>query len=109
MFNAVLPDNRITAAHLHFGAANVNGLVLVTLFETLTPVNVDGLLAKGTIQNTNITHFDGGTDPNNQINSVASLYAAIQKNNIYVNIHSELLLGGAARGQIFTSFVCSTK
>ncbi|CAK7994791.1 CHRD domain-containing protein [uncultured virus] len=101
VFDATNSTNKVISAHLHFGAANVNGPVLVTLYDNPQGRNVDGLLAKDTIQNHEVVHFDGGGNPSNQINSIASIYAAIRAGNIYVNIHSVKLPQGAARGQIY--------
>jgi hypothetical protein len=101
VFNATQPDDKIILAHLHFGPSNVNGPILVSLYPSEIPVNVNGLLIKGTIYNSNIIHYNGGTNPQNQINSVASIYAAIRLGNIYFNVHSQKFPGGTARGQIY--------
>lgn len=102
VFDATELDNKIISAHIHYGAANVNGPVLVTLYAG-SPTNVSGLLSKGTIRNSDITHYNGGTNPLNQINSIASIYAAIRLGNIYFNVHSQKFPAGIARGQIYSS------
>ena len=103
VFDATRADNKIVGVHLHYGAANVNGPVLVTLFSNPLGQKSDGLLSKGIIRNIDISHYDGAGNPANQINSVASLYDAIRRGNIYFNAHSQLLPDGAARGQIYLS------
>lgn len=125
----VSPCDKITAAHLHYGKANVNGPILVTLFMSPTgntgchccdghgkhhdkhhdkrqDNHRDGLNIAGIIKNDNITHFNGGFFPgtliSNQINSIASIYQAIREGSIYVNIHTEKFPNGISRGQIFS-------
>lgn len=89
------PQKFVLAVHLHRGEADVNGPVIATLFNSPsshgTPVN--GLLAKGTLTNYNI-QVDSG------INSVASLYQAIRRGAVYINVHTVDLPDGAVRGQI---------
>lgn len=94
VFNATNPGNQIVAAHLHVGDANANGPVIVTLFNNPEGTNVDGLLSNGKITNADIAHIEG-------YNTVASLYQGIQRGNIYVNIHSQLLPAGILRAQLF--------
>lgn len=101
VFNALQPNDKIISAHIHYGSANVNGPVLTSLYSSEIPVNVDSLLSKGTISNSNIIHYNGGTNAQNQINSIASIYAAIRLGNIYFNVHSQQFPGGIARGQIY--------
>jgi hypothetical protein len=100
VLGATRPDNKVTAAHLHYGRSNVNGPVLVTLFSNPTGVNSDGLLSQGVIRNSDITHFNGGGNADNQVNSVGSLFAAARNGAVYANVHTQLLPDGAARGQV---------
>lgn len=98
VFDAIESNNRITAAHLHAGAANVNGPVIAFLYEG-APINVDGLLSEGKLTNADITHV---LSPSGfQFNTIASLYAGIREGQVYANVHSELLPAGIIRGQIF--------
>lgn len=109
------PNEKITAAHLHAGRADVNGGVIVLLYANADPScgkAVDGLLAEGTITNEHIikgvTSLSGYT-----FNSVASLYDGIRRGEVYANVHgSDTCQPGAIgyangiiRGQIFTSDV----
>ncbi len=98
VFGATANNNRIIGAHLHAGSSKVNGPVIVNLY-TGDPVRSNGLLSSGIIRNNNIMHvtdLDG-----NQFNTVASLYGGIKQSRVYVNVHSQLLPDGAARGQIY--------
>jgi CHRD domain len=74
-------DN-VAAAHIHCGAVGVNGPVGVTLFSG--PVGggvVNGTLAEGTITAADPGNGCGWTD-------LASVVAAIQSGNTYVNVHT---------------------
>lgn len=94
VYNAVGDDNRIVAAHLHFGAASTNGPVIVNLFDG-PPRNVNGLLIKGSFDNRDIAANEDVT------NSVASIYQAIRNGLLYANVHSEQFPDGVVRGQIY--------
>ena len=81
----------IVAAHLHCGLAGSNGPVVVGL----------SLSGAGVLRNANIieTECDDVT-----INNIASLFAAIKEDQIYLNVHSLTNLGGEVRAQIFLPF-----
>jgi len=70
------------AAHIHCGAVGVNGPVGVTLF-TSPPAGgvVNGTLAEGTITAADLGNACGWTD-------LASVLAAIQTGDTYVNVHT---------------------
>lgn len=95
VFKATNPNNKITAAHLHLGTANLNGPVIVELFNGPAR-NVDGILINGLIDNSNIIIAD------QLINSVASLYQAIRDGILYANVHSQSFPDGIIRGQIYS-------
>ncbi len=97
VFNATATQDRIISAHLHDGRAFENGPIIVTLFNG-PAINVDGLLSRGYIDNSNITSVNG---QNMEINTLASLYQSIRDGNIYANVHSERYPAGIIRGQIF--------
>ncbi|MEW6403930.1 MAG: CHRD domain-containing protein [Chloroflexota bacterium] len=95
----------VVAAHIHCGAAGVNGPVGVTLFMG-TPGSgpVNGLLARGAIT---------APDPGNACGwvTLADVLAAISTGNTYVNVHTNDGVdpantgpgdfpGGEIRGQI---------
>lgn len=97
VFGAIgITSNFILSASLRRGRADVNGPLIVSLFtsgiQTGTPVN--GLLSEGYIGNENIR-------PVADINSVTSLYSAIRRGRVYVNVTSVAFPAGAIRGQIF--------
>ena len=93
------PNNFIRLAHLHFGRADVNGPVVVDLFIAPTPagVAVNGLLAEGFITNANI-HRNAPS-----VVSVTSLFDAVRRGQIYINVHTVVIPAGAIRGQIFAA------
>ena len=99
VFNAIENNNRITAAHLHIAPAGANNPNYIVLLYGGPARNVNGLLLKGLIDNRSINYNAPSTDP--IVNSVASLYQAIQDGDIYVNVHSDQYPGGFIRGQIF--------
>lgn len=94
VYNATSSDNMITAAHLHWGASNQNGPVLVTLYGGPDKKS-NGKLAEGKASNEDVMI----QAPN--ISSIASIYQAIKNGNIYANVHSTKFPGGIIRGQLF--------
>jgi hypothetical protein len=99
------PNNVITEAHIHVGSASVNGPIVVTLYPTLSNPfqNSNAVNIKGTITNADIAHFPGNELIPVQINSVASLYDALRKGLLYVNVHTTLTPAGIIRGQLYLS------
>jgi len=74
-------DN-VAAAHIHCGAAGVNGPVGVTLFSgPAAGGGTNGTLAEGTITAADTGNACGWTD-------LASVLAAIHSGNTYVNVHT---------------------
>jgi hypothetical protein len=74
-------DN-VAAAHIHCAAAGVNGPVGVTLFSGPAAGGVvNGTLAEGTITAADAGNGCAWTD-------LASVVAAIQSGNTYVNVHT---------------------
>ncbi|MGH9261942.1 MAG: CHRD domain-containing protein [Acidimicrobiales bacterium] len=74
-------DN-VVAAHIHCGAVGVNGPVGVTLFGGTAGAGVtNGTLAEGTITAADAINGCGWT-------SLASVLAAIESGNTYVNVHT---------------------
>lgn len=70
------------AAHIHCGAAGVNGPVGVTLFMGAPASGaVNGTLAEGTITAPDPGNACGWTD-------LAAVVAALQSGNTYVNVHT---------------------
>jgi hypothetical protein len=95
----------VVAAHIHCGAAGVNGPVGVTLFGAAPAGGrVNGTLAEGTITAPDPGNACGWTD-------LAAVLAAIERGATYVNVHTNDGVappntgpgdfpGGEIRGQI---------
>jgi hypothetical protein len=90
----------VTAAHLHCGSAGVNGPVAVLLFESDDAEDVDGLLARGTLTNADVTPVTCAGVDAVEVNNIASLAFAAKAGLIYVNVHTEENEGGEVRGQL---------
>jgi hypothetical protein len=75
-----------TAAHIHTGAAGVNGGVIFPFVVGPSPIN-------GTFTAANFT-------PSGAITTYAQAIAAIKAGNTYMNVHTAANPGGEIRGQI---------
>jgi len=83
-----------TAAHVHAGNVGENGPVLVTLFESDTPIDQqNGVLAKGNIS-------AGDLEGSMQGKQIADLIMAMGDGETYVNIHTQDNPNGEIRGQL---------
>ena len=103
VFNATNPLNRITAAHLHSGAANENGPVIADLYNG-SARRVNGQLSHGVLNNDDVK---GEFSPDSfNFNSIASIYEGIRRGLVYVNVHSEQFPDGVVRGQIYLKDMC---
>ena len=78
-----------TGAHIHSGAAGTDGPVLATLFGPHTGKDVDGILQRGTITESDLA---SGT--------MADLAQAMRNDMTYVNVHTVANPAGEIRGQI---------
>lgn len=96
----------ITQAHIHCGAAGVNGPVVVFLYPAappaeLIPERFNGVLAEGVRTNDNvISRPDSDECPGGVVN-FNELMAKIRSGDAYVNVHTLQYPGGEIRGQIF--------
>jgi len=105
--NASNLDN-VTAAHVHCGAAGVNGPVVLTLFPTATftaPTNPAGRFTSGWILLTDdIADVDCGftVDEDNVVDHADDIVALLRltPSKAYVNVHSSDFPGGEIRGQV---------
>lgn len=91
----------VTQAHIHCGAAGVNGPVVAFLFG-LDPagVTVNGILAQGTLTNTDvIPRPDSAACPGGVAN-FDDLIAKMRSGDAYTNVHTVDYPGGEIRGQI---------
>lgn len=85
----------VTQAHIHVGASNVNGPVVVFLYGfTLIPGRFSGVLAEGTITAANLVGPLAGQP-------LSVLIAQMRAGNTYANVHTTQNPAGEARGQIY--------
>jgi|GEM_PF-538134 len=93
--------SNITGAHIHMGAPDENGPIVVSFYPIDTnassplgpPINVSGVLSQGVITAANLTGPLNGS-------SLGSLVSLIQNGSAYVNVHTSRYPGGEIRGQI---------
>ena len=86
-------DN-VLQAHIHLGAVDVNGQVVVFLYgPILISGSFSGVLAEGTITATNLVGPLAGQP-------LSSLINAIRAGNTYANVHTTQNPTGEIRGQI---------
>jgi hypothetical protein len=90
-----------TQAHIHCGAAGVNGPVVAFLFGfDPAGVTVNGVLAEGTVTAANvIPRPDSAACPGGVAN-FEELLAKMRSGNAYVNVHTVAYPPGEIRGQI---------
>lgn len=83
-------------AHIHCGAADVNGPVVVPLFGSATTGVQNGVLAEGVITDANVNPLGciGG------VKSLAAVLELIRNGEAYVNVHTPSYRPGEIRGQI---------
>jgi hypothetical protein len=81
--------NAITAAHIHSGAAGVNGPVRVPLFTGATTGAISGVLSSGTFTAAEVQGI-----------TFDALLAEMRAGNAYANVHSTTYPGGEIRAQI---------
>jgi hypothetical protein len=101
----------IRQAHLHCGRPGENGPIVVFLFPPAPPqlappgINVDGVLAEGTLTNADFTEVTATPDCveaiGRSVNNLASLAVAARDGLIYANVHTVAHGSGEARGQLF--------
>lgn len=88
----------ITGSHFHMAPAGANAGVVVNLlnisdFPPPTTAPVNGVLAEGTIVQSNLSGALAGKP-------LSDLISAIRAGNIYVNVHTTAYPGGEIRGQL---------
>jgi hypothetical protein len=82
----------VTVAHIHVGAAGVNGPPIFFLFNATT----DGAFTSpvtGTLQAADLT-------PGGGVDTFAEALAEIRAGNTYVNVHTQANPNGEIRGQV---------
>lgn len=81
------------AAHIHCGADGVAGPIGVTLFASVTPITVNGILAQGPIRAPDAGNACNWSDLDDVLDALAS-------GDTYVNVHTLQSLPGEIRGQL---------
>lgn len=81
---------RVTAAHLHMGVAGVAGDVVCTLLSEATEPTDGAITIEGTCPGEGEADFD-------------TLHDAINTDQIYVNVHTDLCPSGEIRGDVISS------
>ena len=86
----------ITGAHLHSGAAGVNGPIRIALypgpgsnFSTNPSGRIDGQFYEGSFEASDVTGI-----------SFADLVAGMRAGTVYGNVHTSAFPGGEIRGQV---------
>jgi hypothetical protein len=77
----------VVAAHIHYGAADVAGGVILPLAHGASPFS-------GTLTEADFTPLDGGPQ------TFAEALAAIRAGQTYINLHTQANPGGEIRGQV---------
>ena len=91
----------VSVAHIHCGAAGVNGPVVVFLFGPATPaVTVNGILAEGIITDDDIIERPDSVQCPGGVADFDELVAKMRSGDAYVNVHTTAHPGGEMRGQI---------
>lgn len=85
--------DEVIAAHIHLGGPEEAGPVVVTLFSTADPMDVDGELASGSASDDDLEGpLAGGT--------IEDLLDEMRAGNTYVNVHTVQYPDGEVRGQL---------
>jgi hypothetical protein len=95
---AVCNIANVIASHIHVGAANANGPVVLPFFGSATPFNSTkgcDTLAEGTRTSGNLV-----ARPEAGINTWTDFINALVAGNAYVNVHTTAHTGGEIRGQL---------
>ncbi len=91
----------VTQAHIHCGAAGVNGPVVLFLFGFEEDgVTTNGILAEGTGTNEDIIAVGDSLACPGGVADFDDLIAKMRSGDAYVNVHTVTNPGGEIRGQI---------
>jgi len=95
----------VTMAHIHCGAAGVNGPVIAWLYPDAPPPQLiagrfSGVLATGAVTEADVvSQPDSGACPGG-VDDFAELMDKIESGDAYVNVHTDAHPAGEIRGQI---------
>jgi hypothetical protein len=97
--------HNVTQAHIHCGAAGVNGPVVAWLYPdappaTLIPGRFNGILAEGTIDAVDVVARPDSAACPGGVANFDDLIAKIRSGEAYVNVHTSQFPPGEIRGQI---------
>jgi hypothetical protein len=91
----------VTMAHIHCGAAGVNGPVVAFLFGPADPpVTKKALVSKGVITDAEVIDRPDSVECPGGVADLEDLLAQIRAGNAYVNVHTVANPGGEIRGQL---------
>jgi hypothetical protein len=91
----------MTQAHIHCGAAGVNGPVVVFLFGLIPEgETLNGILAQGKFTATNIIPRPDSAACPGGVADLEGLRAKMEAGMTYVNVHTLQFPGGEIRGQV---------
>jgi glucose/arabinose dehydrogenase len=90
------PIQAATASHIHLGARNQNGPVVLFLFSASTPQNFGAgdLIASGTLYDTNVIGRPTFAP------TISNLVQRIRQGRAYANLHTVAHAGGEIRGHV---------
>jgi CHRD domain len=81
-----------TMAHIHLGKAGQNGVVVLPLFHSMTPISTTGVLATGTVTASQLEGPLAG-------HPLSDLLAKMAAGGTYVNVDTTQHPDGEIRGQ----------
>ena len=91
----------VTQAHIHCGAADVNGPVVAFLFGfNAAGVSPNGILSEGTITAADVIPRPDSPECPGGVADFDDLVAKIRSGDAYVNVHTLAHPGGEIRGQL---------
>jgi len=90
----------VTQAHIHCGAEDVAGPVVVFLYGFGPQVSPNGVLSQGVRTNGDVIPRPDSAACPGGIANFAELVAKIRSGQAYVNIHTVINPGGEIRGQL---------
>ena len=101
-------NGNFTRLHFHCNVAGTNGPIAIGLIDMVNPdfdnsdvVSLDGNRIVGTLTNEDFPDTESCADViGKPVNNIASLAAAIDRGEIYINLHTDAFPPGEVRGQV---------